>query len=606
MRLSTYWTVATLALALSAQAQKMDTSANGTLNGKYFVRQVSLVVDPNTGAINRAFALYGALTFDGKGAYSFQGQLADSTTAAPAPYTVTGVYFVQSNGIAAVQSLLDNSAYIYGAVAQNVFAGSSTQSAVYTDELVAIPAGTSATATSLTGSYNFGTIEFLQAGFSARDASFTLNADGNGNIATFTLTGAAANQNSANVTQSISGATYSFTGNGMGMVNLPAGNLVQGTKLFYVSADGNFVIAGGTGSFDLMIGIRASTTAATNATFSGVYFVSGLETNAGNFDAFAGSVNGTGAGESLWHARVHSPFYGSYDNTFDVPYSFISGNIPQTSATYFFGLGGQAFLVVGAGPAYQLSLGLHAPQYTGAGVYLSPLGIVNAASLAPVTNSVAPGEFISLFGTGLAPTTAQAQSLPLSTNLAGVQVLVNGLPMSMQYVSSTQINAIVPYELDVVNASFATFQVINNGVKSNPVTVFSAGTSPGIYTLNQSGVGPAAVLHANYAAVTSASPAKAGETLQLFLTGLGVVSPMLADGAAAGGSPPSLVKGQIVVELGGQFTKASVPFAGLAPGFAGLYQVNFVVPSGLPVGNNLLTFATADGVASQTTIAISQ
>ena len=596
-----------------AVAQSMDTSGDALLNGTYFVRQVSLAVNPNSGVINQSFSAYGTIAFDGKGTYTFKGQLASSAASGPTAYAVSGVYAVQSNGIAAVQSLLENNANIFGSVAQGVFSGSSTESAVYTDEMVAIPAGTTSGNGALRGAYNFGAIEFLQSDFSARDSYFTFNADGNGAIATLTLNGSASNQNNTNVTQTISGATYSFSGNGTGTLNLPGANLVQGSKIFYLSADGNFILAGGANTFDLMIGIRTSATPATNATFSGIYTVSGLETNvngflgsAGNFDAFAGSVNGTGAGESLWHLRVHAPFYGSYHNTYDVPYVFTNGVINQPSATYLFGLGGQAFLVVGSGTEYQLSLGLHAPPYSGNGVYLSPIGIVNAATSSPFTNAVAPGEFVSLFGTGLAAGKAQAQTLPIANSLGGVRVLVNGLPMPIQFVSPTQINALIPYGLDVMNSSFATFQVFNNDVKSNPVTVFSSATSPGVFSVNQSGAGSAAVLHANNTLVSSASPAKMGETVQLFVSGLGAVSPSVDDGAGGGGNPLNLVKAQLVVELGGQFTKATVAFSGLAPGFAGLYQVNFVIPTGLPSGDNYLTVSTPDGVTSQTTIAISK
>jgi uncharacterized protein (TIGR03437 family) len=596
-----------------AAAQSVDASGNAALNGNYYVRQVSLAVDPTIGFIEESYSIYGTMAFNGKGTYSFQGHLADSAASAPIVYNVSGVYSVQSNGLAAVQSLLENGVYIFGSVAQGVFSGSSTESAVYTDELVAIPGGTNSSPASLTGSYNFGTIEFLQSDFTARDTYFTINADGTGNIATFTLNGAAANQMNANVTQSVSGATYAFTGNGTGTFTLPSGNLVQGSKIFYVSADGNFVVAGGANTFDMMIGIRASAAPATNTTFSGVYFVTGLETNVtgfsganGNFDAFAGSVNGTGAGESLWHLRLHSPFYGSYDNTYDVPYVFANGSIKQSSVNFSFGLSGQAFLVVGLGPEYQLSLGLHAPQYSSSGVYLNPIGIVNAANLAPFTNPVAPGEFVSLFGTGLSGGIVQAPSLPLNTTLGNVQVTVNGRPMPLLYVSATQINGLIPYGLDVTSTSYATFIVTNNKVNSNSVTVFSRATSPGVFSINQSGTGTAAVLHANYSPVTAANPAKAGETVQLFLTGLGAVTPSVADGAAAGSTQLSLVNAQMLVEIGNPFLKATVSFAGLAPGFAGLYQLNFVIPAGLTAGDNYLTVSTPDGVTSQTMIAISK
>ncbi len=604
MKISILCGVGALLAVGGAPGQNIDSSANSSLNGNFFVRQISLTVDHTTGLTNAAYCVYGALAFDGKGNYTFNGQLASSTAPGLSPYSVSGVYSVQSNGIAAVQSLLDNSANIFGAVAQGVFSGSSTQSAVYADEMVAIPAGTGSTPTALKGAYNIGTLEFLQSDLTARDSYFAINADGNGNIAAFTLNGAAANQNNANVSQTINASTYSFSGNGTGTWILPAGNLVEGSKTFYISADGNFIIAGGANTFDMEIGIRASATPANDATFLGVYFVTGLETNAAGLDAFAGSVNATGAGESLWHLRVNSLVNAGYSNTHDLPYNFTNGSINQPTANYFFGLSGQAFLAVGTGPEYQLSLGLHAPQYSGPGVYLNPLGIVNAANLAPITNPVSPGEFVSLFGTGLASGTAQAPSLPISTSLGGVQVLINGQFMPVQYVSATQINALVPFELGAMN-SFATFQVINNQIKSNSVTVFSAATSPGVFSINQTGTGPAAVLHADYTPVSSASPAKAGETVQLFLAGLGTVTPNVADGAAAATNPLSLVTARVSVEIGAQNTQATVSFSGLAPGFAGLYQVNFAIPSGLTGGNNSLTISTPEGITSQTMIAVS-
>jgi len=598
--------------ALGATAQSIDTSGTASLNGNYFVRQVSLAVDPDIGFIKESFSLYGSISFDGKGAYIFQGQLADSAASGPVPYSVSGGYAVQSNGIAALQSLLENNVYIFGSVAQGVFTGSSTESTVYTDELVAIPAGTSSLPASFKGAYNFGAIEFLQSDLTARDAYFSISADGNGNVAPFTLNGSAADQMSANVAQNVSGTTYSFTGNGTGTLILPSGNLVQGNKIFYISADGNFIVAGGANTFDLMIGIRASPVSATNATFSGLYFVSGLETNvagftgaSGNFDAFAGSVNSTGAGESLWHLRLHSPAHGSYDHTYDFPYAFTNGAIAPSSLVYSFGLSGQAFLIVGSGTEYQLSLGVHAPQYSGAGVYLSPIGIVNAASLSPFTNPVAPGEFVSLFGTGLASSTALAQSLPLATTLGNVQVTMNGLRMPLQYVSATQINGLIPFGLDVTSAPFATFQVTNNNAASNSVTLFARATSPGIFSTNQSGAGTAAVLHADYTPVNSAHPAVAGETVLLYLTGLGAVNPKVADGAAAGSNPLNYVNAPILVQIGGLFTKAVLSFSGLAPGFAGLYQLNIVVPAGLTAGDNYLTVSTPDGVTTQAMIAIS-
>ena len=111
-------------------------------------------------------------------------------------------------------------------------------------------------------------------------------------------------------------------------------------------------------------------------------------------------------------------------------------------------MNGLGFVQIGTGTTYSLTIGLQSKQYSGAGVFINPLDIWNAASYAPITNSVAPGEFISIFGTGLASTTASATSLPLpgQAGLGGVQVTVNGVYAPLSYVSPTQINLLVPYE----------------------------------------------------------------------------------------------------------------------------------------------------------------
>jgi adhesin/invasin len=219
---------------------------------------------------------------------------------------------------------------------------------------------------------------------------------------------------------------------------------------------------------------------------------------------------------------------------------------------------------------------------------------VNAASLAPVTNSVAPGEFVTLVGSGLSSTTLSAPGLPLATTLGGVQVMVNGRLAPLSYVSPVQLNVILPY---ATTESFATFQVINNGAPSNKVTVYVAPTAPGVFTTTQNGVGPGAVLHSDFSLVTQANPAKVGDTLQIFVTGLGAVTPAVADGAAAPSSPLSLVNVDVAVYI--DTLQAQVTFKGLAPGFAGLYQINCVVPAGVSSGLVYLDVSTADAYTSE-------
>ena len=234
------------------------------------------------------------------------------------------------------------------------------------------------------------------------------------------------------------------------------------------------------------------------------------------------------------------------------------------------------------------------------GVYISPIGIVNAASFAPVGNPLAPGELFSIFGSGLATQSLGAASFPLPTTLGGVQVTVNGTAVPLIAVSSGQVSAVVPY---AATGSKVTVVVNNNGRLSNAVDVPLARTAPGIFSLNTSGAGSGVVLHADYTLVTAASPAKHGETVLIYLTGLGATSPPVGDGLPAPSSNLSLVTTDLGAYIGGNV--APVAFKGLAPGFAALYQINITVPSNAPSGSNIpLAIGTADAFHDQVDIAI--
>jgi adhesin/invasin len=108
--------------------------------------------------------------------------------------------------------------------------------------------------------------------------------------------------------------------------------------------------------------------------------------------------------------------------------------------------------------------------------------------------------------------------------------------------------------------------------------------------------------------VSASNPATVGETLVLYLTGLGSVTPSVSDGAAGPLKPLSNVDASVTVELqdvkGNYYTSPNVSFAGLAPGYAGLYQVNFVVPSRVPSGQAYVNVGTDDAYTTETKIAI--
>lgn len=612
----------------SLAAQNFDNSGNSTLHGAYFVRQVLAAnVDPNTSAIGRAVSISGTMTFDGNGNYSFSGQIVDTTAGSSAtPYSVSGMYAVESNGLMQIQNPIDTTQIDYGgvgAIGPSAIVASATESnGTYNDIFVAIPVSTGVN--SVQGTYQMSFIDFLQGNASqVRDGYFSLTSSGSGAFGSTTVNGAMANQGSTPGTQSISNVTYSLA-NGIGTLIFPAvpsplSVLISGSKSFAVSTDGNILLAGSAGGFDLMVGFKALSGSASNGMFQGTYYNAALENDASglssgtNFiDSFYGSTLALGQGNLISHMRLDYFDSLSFDNTVDGVYNLASGGTYNDgNFLTTLGEGGQAALQVGLNTFYTLSINLQAKQYTGSAPFINPLDVWNAASFAPITNSVAPGEFVSIFGTNLANTAQTAQTFPLPTNFGGVQVMVNGTAAPIDYVSPTQINFVMPYGTPIF--SFAQFQVISGTTPSNMVTLYTSASAPGVFSLTNNGgtfapaVGPAAVTHANGSLVTQSSPAVAGETLVLYVGGLGAVSPAVADGAAAPSNPLSYVTDtNIGVDIEDQsfnrYSSPSISFAGLAPGFAGLYQINFVVPSGVPTGLQWVNVGTSDAYTSEAKI----
>jgi uncharacterized protein (TIGR03437 family) len=159
----------------------------------------------------------------------------------------------------------------------------------------------------------------------------------------------------------------------------------------------------------------------------------------------------------------------------------------------------------------------------------------------------------------------------------------------------------VPYEIS--GANYATFTVSNNGTVSNSVTTYVRKTSPGVFSLAQNGIGPAAAEHGDYSVISTNNPAHVGETITLYVGGLGAVSPAVQSGAAAPSNPPSSATESVYVTFNGQLT--SVPaFAGLTPTAAGLYQINVAIPSGMGTGDAVINILTTEGQSSGATISV--
>ena len=221
----------------------------------------------------------------------------------------------------------------------------------------------------------------------------------------------------------------------------------------------------------------------------------------------------------------------------------------------------------------QVSLGPLVPTVT---------AVVNGASF--VGGGVVPGEIATAFGTNITSSNGinLTSSLPLPTTFLTDSLMVNNQPVALFAVDNVngqqQYNFQVPWE--VASGPTVTIAASNNGTSSASITVPVLTAQPGIFNYSAGGNTFGAILHANYQLASTADPAKPGETVLIYCTGLGAVSSPPANGEPGKGQPTMATP---TVTVGG--TKAIVSFSGLAPGFVGLYQINVEVPAGLTAGN---------------------
>ena len=207
---------------------------------------------------------------------------------------------------------------------------------------------------------------------------------------------------------------------------------------------------------------------------------------------------------------------------------------------------------------------------------------------------------MSVFGSQLAPVSVSASSVPLPTMLAGTTVTINGIPAPLYYVSPTQLNIQIPYEVSLG----PSLTVQNNGAGVNYI-LSVAGTAPAIFTTNAQGTGQGSILNnTTYQLVDASHPATPGSAyIQIYCIGLGPVSNQPPDGSASPSGPLAETTTPTQVTIGN--VQADVIFSGLAPGYVGLYQVNALVPAGVAAGSAVPVVISMGGASSNTvTIAV--
>jgi uncharacterized protein (TIGR03437 family) len=221
--------------------------------------------------------------------------------------------------------------------------------------------------------------------------------------------------------------------------------------------------------------------------------------------------------------------------------------------------------------------------------------VISASSFA-LQKPLAPGAMISVFGAHLGNGSASAPSLPLGTQLAGASLIVAGQSMPLLFASDGQVNALMPYNLPL-NTHMQVIAV-NGSSYSLPEDTSIAAALPGVFTLPGSNQGHIYVAAADGSAHLAgiASPAHAGDEVVMYCSGLGAVNVPVADGAPSPLSPIAYAVNTATVSIGGQ--NARVDFAGLTPNYAGLYQINAAVPTGVTPGDNVQVIVTVAGQTS--------
>jgi uncharacterized protein (TIGR03437 family) len=331
-------------------------------------------------------------------------------------------------------------------------------------------------------------------------------------------------------------------------------------------------------------------------------------------DAFLMKVNSFGT------ALLYSTYLGGTGDEDNAPSAFAGGDIAVDSAgnAYVSGMTSSLDFPVTQN-AIQKTLAGPRPQADAYGVLYdgfvskfnfsaSPPILTSSvtSSASNLTGSVAPGEIVTIFGSGIGPSQLTQSHIGSSglvdTQLAGTQVFFNGTPAPIIYTWATQIAAIVPYS---VSGGSAQVTVAYQGQTSSAISVSVASSAPGIFTSDSTGKGQAAAVNQDGSYNTALSPAKVGDIISLYATGEGQTTPAGVDGKVASVSAsapqPNLPVG---VTIGGQRAQL-IQYAGGVPGqVAGLLQINVQIPGGIQTSSQVPVVVQVGTGSSQSGVTI--
>jgi uncharacterized protein (TIGR03437 family) len=218
------------------------------------------------------------------------------------------------------------------------------------------------------------------------------------------------------------------------------------------------------------------------------------------------------------------------------------------------------------------------------GTYDSAVAVPQIASVsnaADGSGQVAPGGLISVYGQQMSPVNIATKQIPLPTALGESCLTINGVPIPVLFVSSTQINGQLPFDVDgnavmVLRTPGGVSNNFNLLIQDNAPSIFQSGTAGPV-------TGLATIVRADDGQfVTPTNPIHANDAIVIYATGLGVTAPVVPAGQAAPSGTLSSAIVQPTVTLGG--VAMPVSYAGLVPGEVGVYQINATAPVSPPSG----------------------
>jgi uncharacterized protein (TIGR03437 family) len=217
----------------------------------------------------------------------------------------------------------------------------------------------------------------------------------------------------------------------------------------------------------------------------------------------------------------------------------------------------------------------------GAPVY-SASSVVNP--VAAVAGMYAPNSFITIYGERLSyvtramsPDDLRAGMLPTVLIGTGVQVLIDHIPANIYYVSPTQVNVLAPVSLTTGPVSI---QLVNNGLAGPEINIVLDPVAPAMFQLTRNVVLAA---HLDGTVIGADSPARRGEVVVIYATGLGPTAPPAIPNRLPASAASIARLADFTVWLNGEPVPAGrILYAGISPPYAGLFQINLRIPEDAP------------------------